>query len=354
MKILFFIHSLNAGGAERVLSLLVNEWVTYGHDVTIVTSKNVRFYKIDDAVRVILSNNDISAKYLNNPLTRNIKSISNYKNIMISEEPDVIISFMTTMNILTTIAAKLANKKIILSEHTNFDRLDSKLWRMMRRIFYPYSDKLVVLTNYDKNKYLFHRDVTVIENPIHIWNSDEKKIRQQVFLAVGRLNKVKGFDLLLEAFSRLSNINNWKLIILGEGPERKNLEKLCIDLNIDKYVEMPGNVTNIREYYYSAKIFVLSSRAEGFPVALCEAMSCGCVPISFDCMTGPREIISHNKNGLLVEAENVEQLASAMQSLMQDNASIEIMAQEAKKIKKRLDIELISRKWFDVIEGVVK
>ncbi len=348
MKVLFFIHSLSSGGAERVLSLLATDWSTKGHEVSIAINTHEKsFYTISKDIKIISA--DIQAK----ALAGNYKRIQRYKEIMLDVDPDIVISFMTTMCITTTIAAKLAKKPIILSEHTNFFAMKSKVWRSLRRLIYPHSDALCVLTEHDKEKYSFHSNVHVIENPLVLKNEHKNIPREEIILAVGRLHPVKGFDLLIRAFKQLENPKSWRLIILGEGDEKPHLEKLATDLQLKESVSLPGVVLDVEKYYKRASIFVLSSRMEGFPVGLCEAMAYGCPPIAFDCLTGPKEIIQNNENGILVNAGDTEQLTRAIQDLMENPEKREELSIKSKEINNRLSIDKISKKWFQLINNVL-
>jgi glycosyltransferase involved in cell wall biosynthesis len=211
-----------------------------------------------------------------------------------------------------------------------------------------------VLTAYDKKKYTFHKNTHVIENPLILQNKHHNVKRENIILAVGRLHPVKGFDLLIEAFSKLKTPKDWKIVILGEGPEKENLNKLIAKSGLKNKITLAGAVSDIEYYYKKSSIFALSSRAEGFPIGLCEAMGYGCAPIAFDCLTGPREIIENNQNGILIEAENIQQLTSAMQNLINDKQKRIALAKNAVTLYDRLAIDKISAVWFKLINNVIK
>ena len=355
MKILFVIHSLTSGGAQRVMSLLSNDWVKKGHDVSIVTiiGDDTPFYKLDDSVELIGLNVASESKSIKDALFGNYKRMLAIKGVISESNPDIVIPFMTTTNILTILAAKLAKKPIIVSEHNNFYFVTSKVWRPLRRIVYLFSDALTVLTEYDREKYDFHSNVHIVPNPLVLEHNHKNIQRKKMILAVGRLHRDKGFDLLLKAFSQL-NAKGWHLVILGEGPERANLEKQADELKIEKNASLPGRVADVEVYYKKASIFVLSSRNEGFPMTLIETMGYGCASVAFDCLTGPSDIIDHNKNGMLVEAENIDKLSESIQYLIDQPKKREELGESAKKIIDRLNIETITMKWFKIINEVLK
>ncbi len=290
-----------------------------------------------------------SSNALAGNIIRTRVTVKTIKNI----NPDVVLSFLTMVNIVTILSAKITSTPVIVSERTNINSLKSKFWKKVRRIVYPYADALIVQSKYDKNKYGFHKYCKVIQNPISITNNYNNIKRENIILAVGRLVNVKGFDLLIDAFSKVNSVN-WNLIILGNGNNRKKLQKQIDDLNLKDKVKMPGVEKDIEKYYKKSSIFVLSSRLEGFPNALVEAMAYGCSPIAFDILTGPRDIIDNQKNGLLIEALNVSLLAQEMQKLMDNPDKIYTYGKNAKNITKKLDIEKISKEWFDIIFTILK
>lgn len=354
MKILFVIHSLGTGGAERVMSLLATDWAERGYIISIVTltSTDRSFYKLHNSIEVISLDVASESQGVKDTITGNYKRIVAIKNVISEQNPDIVIAFMTRTNVLTTLAAKLAKKPIIIAERNNFYRVKSKIWRFIRRIVYPFSNALVVQSEHDREKYDYHLNVHILPNPLILEHNHKNIQRQKMILAVGRLNKVKGFDLLLKAFSQVE-AKGWYLVILGEGSERENLQNQVDELKINKDVSMPGNVSDVEAYYKKASIFVLSSRYEGFPNVLIEAMGYGCASIAFDCLTGPSDIIDHNKNGILIEAENINKLSEGIQYLIDQPETREELGENAKKIIDKLDIENITIKWFQIINEVL-
>ena len=354
MKLYLVIQSMDGGGAQRVLSILANHWSLRGYEVTLATFRNEHsFYPLENRVKHLklgLDSQSIAKKkvwfdnlFRINTLTKSIKE----------EQADVVISFMTTANILATLASKRANVPIVIAERTNYNFLNSRIWRIFRRMVYPFSDALVVLSTYDKEKYAFHKNSHIIYNPIALSCNHREVKREKIILAVGRLEYLKGFDLLIDAFSRLKQ-EGWKVIIVGEGKDREALEAQVIRCGLEASVEMPGATQNMEPYYRKASIFVLSSRIEGFPNVLIEAMGYGAAPIAMDCLTGPRDIIQNKKNGLLVEVENSVELSIAMESLMDNPDQLQAYATHAKNVNSALMINTISDKWLGVISMVIK
>jgi glycosyltransferase involved in cell wall biosynthesis len=171
-------------------------------------------------------------------------------------------------------------------------------------------------------------------------------------LAAGRLSAEKGFDLGIEAFAKVAGRHTgWSLQILGEGPERENLEKLVQDRGLQHRVDLPGWISDPSPMMRTADLFVLPSRYEGFPNALLEAMACGLPTISFRCESGPADIVRDGYDGLLVPPADVEALAAAMDRLMSDHDERRRLAERAVDVRRRFSEELFFKRWEAVLDG---
>jgi GalNAc-alpha-(1->4)-GalNAc-alpha-(1->3)-diNAcBac-PP-undecaprenol alpha-1,4-N-acetyl-D-galactosaminyltransferase len=355
MKIMFTIYSLGGeGGAERIQVLIANYLVSKGNDVTIVSLDNREVnFLIDKRIKLLFH---IPTKKLI-PFGKGVQLtlrqigfiISSIKNV----RPDVVIGFVSATNIFSIVAAKITRVPVIIAEHSSFNfGLKNKVWKLLRFLTYKYADLLLILTEEDKKNYSFAKRVMVMKNPLILHNEYKNIQREKMILAVGRLHHIKGFDMLIEAFSKL-NIPNWKLNILGEGSERKNLEELIKKYNLTESIHLIGFTNNVELFYRRASIFALSSRSEGFPGGLCEAMGYGCASIAFDCQTGPKEIITDGVDGLLVEANNVLKLTEALKLIVEKKEFRDKIGQNAQQITNNLKIEVIGKKWEDTIASVI-
>jgi len=346
MKILFIINHLKTGGAEKVLTLLTNSLSEHEHKITIAKfNKEEPFFELNNSVEVL------NIKQTNSKINI-LAKIGGIKEIIKTTNPDVVISFTTTMNVYSIIAAKLLKKPIIVSEHTNYNRAKNNLWRYIRRVFYPFANRVVLLTHYDEKKYTFLKNKVVIRNPLILKNQHQNLKREKKILAVGRLHPVKGFDILIKSFANLKN-KDWKLEILGEGPHREELQALISSYYLDERVKLCGNVKDVELYYKQASVYVLSSRAEGFPGTLCEAMGYGCPSIAFDCISGPNEIITDRVDGILVEKENSAKLTDAIDELIDNQILRENFEKQSKQIQNKLNIDKITKDWEREIEKAI-
>ncbi|WP_458699897.1 glycosyltransferase family 4 protein [Sulfurospirillum sp. 1307] len=354
MKIAFIISSLGSGGAERVLTLLANE-LSKKHEVFILTFSSADpFYELDSKVTHIKLDLLKQSENIFQSIKNSIKRIFVLKKKLKEIKADVNISFMTHTNILSIIASKLNNQKIIVSERTIYDFYNSKMLNILRKIIYPFSNELITQTKSDAQNYNFSNNIKIIYNPINFTNNDNDILysqKREIILAVGRLDKQKGFDNLIRAYANIKT--DWKLYIAGEGKERQNLEKLIELLQLNDKVILLGNQKNIFEWYAKASIFVLSSRKEGFPNVLIEAMSMGCAVVSFDCPYGPGEIIEDGVNGILVGNQNIEKLTKSIQQLIDDESLRKRLSKEAVKVQEKYSIKKIASEWEKVMKKVV-
>jgi glycosyltransferase involved in cell wall biosynthesis len=164
----------------------------------------------------------------------------------------------------------------------------------------------------------------------------------------------KGFDLLIDALSKIKgSMSPWKLRIYGEGPDRETLETQIREKGLSGIVEIHSPTRALHDRYLESEIFVLSSRFEGFSLVLAEAMSRGLACVAFDCDLGPGELIENGKTGLLVEAENSDSLARAIQDLMRDKTLRDNLGSAALETSKRFEPEAIKELWLKLFSVVL-
>jgi GalNAc-alpha-(1->4)-GalNAc-alpha-(1->3)-diNAcBac-PP-undecaprenol alpha-1,4-N-acetyl-D-galactosaminyltransferase len=363
MKVTLIIYALGGGGAERVMSILANYWASHGWDVTLIMlvgPTKPSFYSLDPRIKIQSLGLDQKAASLLGGICNTWQRVSVLRREIIASEPDVTISFMNSVNVYNILACWNLNIPTIVSEHTYPGANDAnKIWQFLMKKFYRYADLVTVLTQNAVPFYPVEEGYQTIVMPNPIATPDpavaiERLLPTPSLISVGRLDPRKGFDLLLRAFHQIHDRHpDWQLTILGEGPIRSELEELRSELQLEDCVHLPGAVKNVPDYLHQADLFVMSSRVEGFPMALCEAMACGLPTIATDCLSGPSDIIDCGVNGLLVPTEDVNALAAGLDALMSDPAKRQQFAQTAPQILDRFGLEQVMKLWDKAIDRVI-
>ena len=352
INIAFCIYSLGAGGAEKVMTTMANFWAEKNISVTIVTqATSASHYNLHKNVAHHSLRSAKSSSNIISTLFRNFVTVFRLRILLKRIDADLVISFMTTMNVISVIAGRTLGLPVIISERYNPWKFTPPLtWKIFRRSIYPFAKYIVVQSNESKqffDSFCNPTKVITIYNPVILpekFSSQSYQKKRNIILAIGRLKYVKGFDLLLQAFAALQ-APDWELNIIGEGEERKNLEKLRDTLNLNGKVNLPGQFENVKEHYCSASIFVLCSRAEGFPNSLAEAMSFGLACVSTDCETGPAIMINSGTDGLLVPNKDINSLGVALQSLIDQPALREKLGTAARNSITKFEINKVMQQW---------
>ncbi|MDY6861609.1 MAG: glycosyltransferase, partial [Thermodesulfobacteriota bacterium] len=217
----------------------------------------------------------------------------------------------------------------------------------------PMADHLVVQNHEIKDWFTgYNNSIQIIPNPVEIPSENLKSTPEislpmgKLLVAMGRMVKLKGFDILIEIFARLhKNHKDWNLLIIGTGHLEEVLKQQTKQLGIKEYVYFPGKIVNPFSVLVHCDLFVLSSLYEGFPNALLEAMACGLPVISFDCPSGPSEIIQNEINGLLVPAENKDALEKALDKMMQNEELRKKLGRQAIKVYDKYTPKKIMPMW---------
>lgn len=349
MKILFFINKLYGGGAERVASILMNHLSEKHNVCATVFDNKAKSYQISDQITIHKITVDGQFR-----IPRLVKRIRKIKDEIKSESPDIIISFLTPINIYVLIANLFLKRKIIISERNTLNRVQSKCVRLLRRIIYPFADKIVFVTKADCCKFgLPHKSVTIY-NPAILTPYTNYDNRQKTIVTIAPTDRWynKGLDLLIEAWGKIATQNpDWTLEIYG----RNNNTHLPAPITQQQErISWKGWRDDIAEVLRTKSIFILASRFEGCPNSLIEAMSQGCACIGTDCEGGIKEIITDGVDGLIAQSENVDDIAQKLQSLIDnENLSRELSAKAIEKVK-RFDKNIFFAKWDNLIDDVAK
>lgn len=286
-----------------------------------------------------------------------------------SYKPDVVVTFIDKVNMLVLVSLLGKGIPVVISErlHPAHNPI-APVWKWLRRLVYPLASAVTVQTEEGAEWFRqrgFVRHPIVIANAVRhprdfdstdasIAGGDDPVQSRPFALAIGRLAEQKGFDLLLDAFQRADiAAAGWRLVILGEGPERAALERQVRTLGLGDNVSMPGFV-DVGPFLRTASLFVMSSRYEGFPNALMEAMQVGLPCVSFDCPSGPRDLIDNEQNGLLIPPLDVAALAAALARMAADPQLRKRLGSAAVAVNERFSQARIYGKWLAVLDGVVR
>ena len=347
-KILIINNGLSGGGIERASSSLANYFSDLGCQVQVLA-----LYQDD----IVFKLND-SVKFVEPRFNRNTLGKLNYIFKLIGYirtetkifNPNTVLAFSEWTNPYVVLALMGLQFPIYVSDRMSPMAKLPIISELLKRISYRFSSGIIAQTNFAKrilyNKTRSNR-IHVIHNPVNIIKKTKDK-EIDLIVSVGRLSPEKGHKYLIKAFSMLKN-KDWKLALIGDGSERKSLEKLVSDLGLNDRVIFTGHLTNFSKYLTQAKIYVLPSLKEGFPNSLLESMAMGKASISTDFFDGHNEIIENEINGILVSPGNVDELLFAIEKLINNNNLRIRIGQEAKKIAIKLEFSSIATQYLNII-----
>ncbi|QIN62834.1 alpha-1,4-N-acetyl-D-galactosaminyltransferase [Caballeronia sp. SBC1] len=365
MNIVLLVSSMGTGGAERVASTLVNAWAKREETVTLVVTYSGRgscFYPLADNVRLI---------YLADLTGQNRRGLRGYvarfvalRAFIRGHRPDVVISFLTNVNVTAILATRGMHVPVIACEH-NDPSADkrSRFWRMACRYVYPHASLVTVLTEnvvLPLRRMVPHMSrLAVMPNPLPDELFEQQCVRgpadaRKRLISVGRLHEQKQYDVLITAFAALAEAYaQWDLWIWGDGPERAKLAAQIEGAGLKNRVFLPGKTASPWAEMAAADVFVLSSRFEGLPMALMEAMGLGVASIAFDCRSGPRELMRDGSDGLLIPAGDVDAMVRGLRELIA-NAALrsELGSKAAHSIRERYSVQAVLTHWEELFERV--
>lgn len=362
---MILISSLTSGGAEKVSARLASYLVSSGVQVVFVTLRGAEydFFQLPSGVK--RCSLDSSSEHQGfGKVIANAVRVFRVRGCIKKERPDVVVGFMTTSAVLAILSSVFLPVRVVVSER-NYPGLKkiNHAWSFLRKYFYRFADVHVVQTREIASwlrSNVGARCVEIIPNAVQWPISSVQPVVEpdalvpldkKVILAVGTKVEQKGFDLLVEVFPRLVNAEDWVLVIVGvEARMLPYVELLPRDIK-DKIL-LVGRIGNVSDWFERAEIFVLSSRYEGFPNVLLEAMSSGCACIAFDCPTGPAELIEHNSNGLLVSPGDVSEMSRGLSVLMGDACLRERLGRSAVNVRSEYSEDKIYGRWLAVLEKI--
>lgn len=358
LRIVFILAGLEAGGAEKIINMLAHHRLARGdrvHIFALTAADNRSYFSYDG--RISLDSFGAGDRGLRNVLPIGRKMVRLRQRLR-DLKPDLVISFLTKINVQASLVAKTLGIPVIVSERNNFRTQHmNPLWRLLSTIGAHCSTRMVMQTEAARSALpaFLRQKSSVIPNPVSTGEFKAGRAHDGGrVVAVGRLDKQKGFDLLLEAFAMARvRAPGLRLTIFGEGPERASLEAQASSLHIGDAVSLPGITGTPGAWRSGADILVLSSRFEGFPNVLAEALAAGIPSIAFDCDWGPREIITHRDNGLLVPPGDVAALSDGLVELTADERLRRRISEKAAG-DSRFSVNAILAQWDTLVEAAVK
>lgn len=370
MRILYCTHSTyNPGGMERVLLNKVTYLAQFsGWEVSVVTTDQHQrppFYPFPEKVRMT----DLDINYSDDNDKGAWKKIFGYLRkrrehkrkltaLLQQEKPDIVVSlYPSESSFIPDI--KDGSKKVLELHFCKFFRLqygrkgllgwiDKVRTRQDERIVRRF-DKFVVLTHEDRGYWGNLPNMEVIPNAAMHVSKNYSDVTNKRVIAVGRLDYQKGFDRLIEAWERIQRTGewtDWRLDIFGQGEWKEMLQQMIDERGLQHAVRINKPTKQIGEEYVKSSLLVMSSHYEGFPMVMIEAMACGLPVVSFDYKCGPKDIIQHGINGLLVPEGDIKALANAMRKVMADEAYRRMLSQNARKVVDTYSEEAVMKQWI--------
>ena len=366
-----------AGGVERVLTLKANYFAEhFGYDITIILTEGKDkplFYPLSDRIKIVNLNVNFEELWTSSFVKKVFVYLSKqriFKKRLTAElmhiRPDITVSLLRReINFINDIkdgSKKIGELHVNRANYRNFEEGDANFIKNLFAKFWMRSlvshlkqlDKFIVLTEEDKALWTELSNVEVIPDPLAFDITEVSPLKAKRVIAVGRYVYQKGFDLLLQAWAKIEKLfPDWELAIYGMG-DRSSYENLAQQLGINmNRCHLNGSTQNIRKEYLESSLFVFSSRFEGFGMVLIEAMACGLPVVSFDCPCGPKDIVSHDEDGLLVPSGDIDKLADAMECILYDENMRSRYASAAAKNVRRFILPEVAKRW-QILFGDIK
>ncbi len=359
-NILIVTDTLQAGGAERVVSDMANYWADAGLRITVLTLKSAKvadYYQLSDRVdRQYLNAGDVPTSALGK-LPGIYSRVRQLRGAFKRIAPDTIISFIDVPNILTIIAALGLSSRVVVSERgcpdvaarhpemANHFALGGH-WRFLRRRLYRYADVVTAL-NAGTAEWLAGEcgtEVAVVPNAIRPMPIIDTP-REKTIVGIGRQQKIKGFDLLVESFARVADSHRtWSLVLIGDGPERAALEQQAQALGLSARVRFVAKQTEIEPWMARAGIVVSPSRSEAFGNVVLESMAMG-APIVCTACAGPSSIVENGVDGILVPVADVAAMADAIARLIENPEMRRYLGRRARSVREKYSQAAVMPLW---------
>lgn len=360
MKLQFFIHGLTGGGAERVLTTVANNLAAKDNEIQIILTSSINnpVFELDSRIKISYLRE--SRKFrapLFEKLFNRLSFVRRVRNYARNFKPDVVVSFLTPLNNDILLAMLGLHYPILVCEHSTVTRYYGFITNLQRKLLYPLATGITVLTKRDfdlwKGKY---KNVFLLPNPCDFCLEPTVEKKEKTILAVGRVYqwKIKGFDTLIKCWDKLSGeFPDWKCQIAGAYSDNviDELKKVTSEEAVNK-IEFLGFRNDVRQLMLNSEIFCMTSRIEGLPMVLIEAMISGCCCISYDTTTGPSDIIDNGNTGVLVEDQNEEQFIEKLRELLCNKELRNYFSKNAPESMKCFSTESVIMIWEEILNKV--
>ncbi len=354
-NLIFIIPDLQVGGAQKVLVYLINFLVTKKFNIKLILlDKFKQTFQLSSKIKIINLNLYKKSKNIFEKVFYNFKRIRKIRKEINKEKKSIVISFLTTTNILSILANIGLKRKLIVNERNDMVKQKIPLiWKVLRIILYSFVFRIIKnIPDNKAEKYpFFKKKIIFIPNPLILSKPLKKKNKKEkIILTVARLNYQKNIILLIRSFAKSIAIKkDWKLVILGEGPDKKKLKIECEKLNITKYVFFKGFVKNTGYWYKKSGFFILSSRFEGMPNALIEAIDFR-LPVIGSNIPGIKFFIKNNNSGKLFANDNENSLVKSINYYIKNkNIRNNFSISAYKKLKRISNLNIFSNGWQKIL-----
>jgi glycosyltransferase involved in cell wall biosynthesis len=373
MRLMAFVSQLALGGAERVAADLAGGWAELGHEVTLVTLAPLDDveYRPQASVRLVSLAGDVGPDRAGrgglDKVAGVVRRLAAVERIIRREKPDIVIGIQANMAIEVALASLFHwSVRAIGCEHNNprFS-VRGRFWRALRPLAYHRLQMVVVLTDGAERWFRAHQPafpVRVIPNPVQwplpvnppeIAPDDVVARGRKIAFAAGRFVEAKGFDQLLEVAVHLTELApDIDVVIAGDGPLRPSIATQIESRGLGGRVFLPGRVGNMSDWYARSSFFVMTSRWEGMPMVLLEAMSSGLPAICYDFDYGPSDMIREGCDGMVVPQGDARQMARAIAELAGDSDRLANMSTAARAVRNRFNRSTVLDIWNNLFAGL--